>query len=58
MKSHNELKTEMEIIQQQMVEAKNNERTDVMKELKRLCKEFIFTTGMLDSALAEDKKES
>ena len=43
MKSYEELKAEMETIQQQMVEAKKNERTNALKEVKRLCKEFGFT---------------
>ena len=46
MKSYNELKAEMEVIQQQMVEAKKNERANALKEVKRLCKEFGFTAGM------------
>ena len=41
----------MEAIQQQMVEAKKNERTNVLKELKRLFKEFDFTARMLKGAL-------
>ena len=40
MKSYDELKAEMEAIQQQMVEAKKNERANALKEVKRLCKEF------------------
>ena len=47
MKSYDELKAEMEAIQQQMVEAKKNERANALKEVKRLCKEFGFTAGML-----------
>ena len=43
MKSYDELKAEMETIQQQMVEAKKNEHTNAHKEVKRLCKEFDFT---------------
>jgi len=43
MKSYDELKAEMEVIQQQMVEAKKNERANALKEVKRLCKEFGFT---------------
>ena len=46
MKSYDELKAEMQTIQQQMVEAKKNERTNALKEFKRLCKEFEFTAGM------------
>ena len=55
MKSYDELKAEMETIQQQMVEAKKNERTNALKEAKRLCKEFGFTAGMLKGALAKGR---
>ena len=58
MKSYDELKAEMETIQQQMAEAKKNERTNALKEVKRLCKEFGFTAGMLKGALAEGRKKS
>ena len=34
MKSYDELKAEMEAIQQQMVEAKRNERANALKEVK------------------------
>ena len=51
-----ELKAEMEAIQQQMVEAKKNERANALKEVKRLCKEFGFTAGMLKGSLAEGRK--
>ena len=47
MKSYDELKAEMETIQQQMVEAKKKGRTNALKKVKRLCKEFDFTAGML-----------
>ena len=53
MKSYEELKAEMETIQQQMAEAKKSERTNALKEVKRLCKEFGFTAGMLKGSLAE-----
>ena len=43
MKSYDELKAEMETIQQQMAEAKKSERMNALKEVKRLCKEFGFT---------------
>jgi len=46
----------MEIIQQQVTEAKKNERTDALKKVKELCKEFGFTAGMLKGALAEGRK--
>lgn len=35
---------------------RENERANALKEVKRLCKEFGFTTGMLKSALTEEKK--
>ena len=61
MKSYDELKVEMEAIQQQMVEAKKNERANALKEVKqevkRLCKEFGFTAGMLKGSLAEGQKK-
>jgi hypothetical protein len=53
MKSYDELKAEMEAIKQQMVKAKKNKRANALKEVKRLCKEFVFTTGMLKGALAK-----
>ena len=39
------------------VEAKKNERVNVLKEIKRLCKEFGFTAGMLKGSLAEGRKK-
>ena len=38
MKSYTELKAEIKAIQQQMFEAKKNECTHTLKEVKRLCK--------------------
>ena len=40
-----------------MVEAKNKERTNTLKEVKRLCKEFDFNTGMLNGAFVKGKVE-
>lgn len=57
MKSYGELKAEMEPIQPQMVEAKKNERANAIKEVRRLCKEFVFTAEMLKGALAEGRKK-
>jgi hypothetical protein len=57
MKSYDELKADMEVLQQQMVEAKKNESADALKKVKRLCKEFGFTAGMLKGALAEGRKK-
>ena len=55
MKSYGELKAEMETIQQRMSEAKKSERTNALKEVKRLCKEFGSTAGMLKGSLAEGR---
>ena len=57
MKSCHELKAEIEAIQQQMVEAKKNERSNALKEVKRLCKEFGFTAGIPKGSLAEGRKQ-
>jgi len=56
MKSYNELKAEVETMQQQMAEAKKSERKDALKKFKELCKEFGFTAGMLKGSLAEGRK--
>ena len=58
MKSYGELKVEMEAIQLQMVEVKKNERVNALKEVKRLCKEFGITAGMLKGSFAEGRKKS
>ena len=50
------MKAEMEAIQKQMVEAKKKERANALKEVKRLCKEFGFTAGMLKGSLADGRK--
>ena len=57
MKSYYELKADMEAIQQQMVEAKKNERANALKEVKCLCKDFGSTAGMLKGALAKGRKQ-
>ena len=57
MKLYEKLKTNTEAIQQQMVEAKKNERANALKEVKRLCKEFGFTAGMLKGSLAGGRKK-
>ena len=58
MKSYDELKAEMEAIQQQMVKANKNERANAVKEVKRLREEFGFSAGMLKGSLAEGRKKS
>ena len=39
-----------------MVETNKNQYTNVLKEMKRLCKEFGFIAGMLKAAIAEGKR--
>ena len=56
MKFDDELKAEIETIQQQMTEVKKSERTDALKKVKELCKEFGFTAGVLKDALAEGRR--
>tara|TARA_R110000823_G_C15895719_1_gene496419 strand:+ start:174 stop:299 length:126 start_codon:yes stop_codon:yes gene_type:complete len=41
-----------------MTEAKKSERENALKEVKRLCKDFGFTAGMLKGFLAEGRKKS
>ena len=57
MKSYDELKAEIGAIQQQMIEAKKNERANALKKVKRLCKEFGFTAGMFKGALAVGRQK-
>ena len=57
MKSYDELENEMKIIQQQVFEAKQSERTVALKKVKDLGKEFVFTAGMLKGSLAEGRKK-
>ena len=57
MKSYDELKAEIEVIEQKMAEAKKKERSNPLKEVKPLCKEFGFTAGILKVVLAEWRKK-
>jgi hypothetical protein len=41
-----------------MVEAKKNERAKALKVVKRLCKGFGFTAGMLKGSLAKGPRSS
>jgi|AntDeeMinimDraft_5_1070356.scaffolds.fasta_scaffold10279_2 DNA-binding protein H-NS len=58
MKSYDELKTEMAELEKQMAEAKKKERQEALKTVKKLCKDFGFTAGMLGGALAEGRKKN
>ena len=48
----------MEAIQQQMLKATKSESANFFKAVKRLCKEFGFTAGMLKGSIAEGRKKS
>ena len=45
------------IMGEHQVEAKKSERANALKEVKRLCKEFGFTAGMLKGALAKGRSQ-
>ncbi|GEN26706.1 hypothetical protein HVA01_03520 [Halovibrio variabilis] len=45
-------------MQQQIVEAKKNERANALQEAKRLFKKFCFTAGMFIGSLAEGSDEN
>ena len=47
----------MEAIQQQIFDRKINKRSYALKEVKRLCKEFGFTAGILKGYLSEGSKK-
>lgn len=57
MKLYYDLKAEMEGIQQQIVEAKKNKRTDTMKKVKKLCKKLGFTVDLPKGVLAEVRQK-
>ena len=40
----------------EMLDEEKNEHANALKEVKRLCKEFDFTAGMLMVSIIEDKK--
>jgi len=56
MKSYEELKAEMDTIQQQMAGAKKNERTIALKKFNELFKKFGYTAGMFKDSLNEGRK--
>ena len=45
----------MEAIQQEMTQAKKNQRVDARREVNRLCKEFSFTASLLKGGRRNDK---
>ena len=56
MKLYEELKAEMEAIQQQMVEAKKNKCANALKEVKHVWKVIGFNAGMQPGLLAPGRK--
>ena len=58
MKFYDELRVELEAIEQQMVEVKKNEREKKLKEVRNFCKEFSFTAGILQDSIAEDRRKN
>ena len=58
LKSYDELKAEVKIIEQEMAEAEKKERVNSLKEVKRLRKRFGFTAGMLKGSLIEGTRKS
>ena len=58
MKSYCELRAKMETIQQQMAEVKRSKDTFALKKVTELCREFGFTAGMYEGALAGGRKKS
>ena len=50
-----ELEKQKEELEEKIKEAKKNERAEALKTVKKLCKEFGFTSGMLRDSLKEKK---
>ncbi|MDG1947310.1 MAG: hypothetical protein P8I57_05480 [Amylibacter sp.] len=51
-------KVEMKAIQQQILEAKKTESANVLKHVKRLCKEYGFNADILKGSLAKGRGEN
>ena len=58
MKSYSELKSEMDNLEAQMEQAKKRERTEALKKVKQLCKEFGFTARMVQGVLAKGRNST
>ena len=52
-----ELQRQKEELEKQIETAKKNERAEALKTVKKLCKEFGFTAGMLRGSLAEGRSK-
>ena len=51
-----ELQRQKAELEKQIETAKKNERAKALKTVKKLCKEFGFTAGMLRGSLVEKRK--
>ena len=51
-----ELRKKQAEIEAQIEEVKKSERAEALKTVKKLCKEFGFTAGMLKGSLAPGRK--
>ena len=51
-----ELRKKQAEIEAQIEEVKKSERAEALKTVKKLCKEFGFTAGMLKGSLAPSRK--
>ena len=51
-----ELQRQKAELEKQIETAKKNERAEALKTVKKLCKEFGFTAGMLRGSLVEKRK--
>lgn len=52
-----ELQQQKAELEKQIETAKKSERAEALKTVKKLCKEFGFTAGMLRGALAKGRGE-
>ena len=57
MKSYYDLKSEIQSIQKQLVEARKYERTNALKKVKKLSKEFSFTSDEVKSEKEETEEQ-
>ena len=51
-----ELQRQKAELEKQIETAKKNERTEALKTVKKLCKEYGFTAGMLRGSLKDTRK--
>ena len=52
-----ELQRQKEEIEKQIKTVRKNERAEALKTVKKLCKEFGFTAGMLRGSLKEKNRK-